>query len=111
MTTNSQLSTTEPKKQTMQTARTGTESQKWRSYGGFSVGRGRGQNGGKGTGNKEHKWQVQNRQGKVKNSIENGAAKELICMTHGHEQWWGDCLRELRDAGWRGVKGEKYGQP
>ena len=45
MTTNSQLSTTEPKKQkqnqTKQTTRTGTESQKWRSHGGLSVGRGR----------------------------------------------------------------------
>ena len=39
----------------------------------------------KGTGNKKHKWQVQNRQGEVKNSIGNGEAKELICMTHGHE--------------------------
>ena len=25
------------------------------------------------------------RQGEVKNSIENGIAKELTCMTHGHE--------------------------
>ena len=43
MTTNSQLSITEPKKQkqTKQTTRTGTESQKWRSCGGLSVGRGR----------------------------------------------------------------------
>ena len=44
MTTNSQLLTTEPKqtqKQTKQTTRTGTESQKWRSHGGLSVGRGR----------------------------------------------------------------------
>ena len=35
MTTNSQLSTTEPKKQKLeleQTTRTGTESQKWRSH-------------------------------------------------------------------------------
>ena len=42
MTTNSQLSTTEPKqkqKQTMQTTRTGTESQKWRSRGGLSAGK------------------------------------------------------------------------
>ena len=42
MTTNSQISTTEPKnqkqKQTKQTTHTGTESQKWRSYGGFSAG-------------------------------------------------------------------------
>ena len=45
MTTNSQLSTTEPKneqKQTKQTTRTGTEPQKWRSHGMLSVGRGRG---------------------------------------------------------------------
>ena len=41
MTTNSQLSTTKPKKQkqTKQTTRTGTESQKWRSQGGLSVGK------------------------------------------------------------------------
>ena len=41
MTTNSQLSTTEPKKTPKQTTRTGTESQKWRSHGGLSVRRGR----------------------------------------------------------------------
>ena len=46
MTTNSQLLTTEPKKnqtqkQTKQTTKTGTESQKWRSHGGISAGRGR----------------------------------------------------------------------
>ena len=51
ITTNSQLSTTEPKKQnknikqTKQTARTGTESQKWRSHGALSAGRGRRENG------------------------------------------------------------------
>ena len=41
MATNSQLSTTEPKKQkqTKQTTTTGTESQKWRSHGGLSVGK------------------------------------------------------------------------
>ena len=33
---------------------------------------------------------VPNRQGKVKNSIGNGEAKELICTTHGHELGWGD---------------------
>ena len=46
ITTNLQLSTTEPKKnpktKTKQTTRTGTESQKWRAHGGLSVGRGRG---------------------------------------------------------------------
>ena len=46
MTTNSQLSTTEPKKSTKQTTRTGTDSQKKRSCGGLSVGRGRGKNAG-----------------------------------------------------------------
>ena len=87
MTTNSQLSTTEPKKhkQTKQTTRTGTESQKWGSRGGLSVGRGRVEGGEKGTGNKKHNWQVQNRQGEGKNSTGNGEAKELICTTHGHE--------------------------
>ena len=34
----------------------------------------RGQNWGKGTGNKKHNWLVQNRQGEVKNSIGNGEA-------------------------------------
>ena len=62
MTTNSQLSTTEPKKtppkqdQTKQTTRTETESQKWKSHGGLSVGIEKGENGGKGRGNKKHKW-------------------------------------------------------
>ena len=45
MTMNTAISTTEPKKmktKTKQTTRTGTESEKWTSRGGFSVGRGRG---------------------------------------------------------------------
>ena len=29
--------------------------------------------------------QAQNRQGEVKNSIRKGEAKELTCMSHGHE--------------------------
>ena len=32
--------------------------------------------------------------GDVKKSIGNGEAKELTCMTQGHEQGWGDCPRE-----------------
>ena len=57
MTTNSQLSTTEPKtktktKQTNQTTRTGTESQKWRSHGGLLAGDWEGDRGDKVTGNK-----------------------------------------------------------
>ena len=64
MITNSQLSTNEPKKikerkttktKTKQTTRTGTEPEKWRSHGELSAGRGREENGGKGTGNKKHK--------------------------------------------------------
>ena len=69
-------------KQAKQTTRIGTESQKWRSYGGLSSGRWSRENEGKGTENKKHKWQVQIRQGEVKNSIGNVEAKELICMTH-----------------------------
>ena len=48
MTTNSQLSTNEHKRkektmetETKQTTRTGTESEKWTSHGGISVGRGK----------------------------------------------------------------------
>ena len=94
MATNSQLSRTEHKsktttttttKKTKQTSRSGTESQKWRSHGGLSAGRWSGENRGKGTGNKTHKWQVQNRQGEIKNNIGNGEAKELIYMTQRHE--------------------------
>ena len=53
MTTNSQLSTNEPKKRTTmktkpkQTTRIGTESEKWTSHEGFSVGREWGRMGGK----------------------------------------------------------------
>ena len=49
---------------------------------------------GKGTRNKKHKWQVENRQGEVKNSIGNGEAKELTCTTHGHELRGEECQRE-----------------
>ena len=50
LTTNSQLSTTEPKKmktKTKQTTRTRTKSEKWTSHEGFSVGKWRGRMGGK----------------------------------------------------------------
>ena len=54
VTTNSQLSTTDPKKQkqTKQTTRTGTELQKWRSHGELSTREWEGERGGKGTENK-----------------------------------------------------------
>ena len=59
---------------------------------GYQQGGGGEKNGGKGTGNKKHKWQVQNRQGQVKNSIGNGEAKELTYTTHGHELTKGGIL-------------------
>ena len=45
MATNAQLSTTKSEKKTKQTRRIETNSQKWRSLGGLSAGRGRGKNG------------------------------------------------------------------
>ena len=61
MTTDSQLSTNEPKKKrktrktkTKETTRTGTKSEKWTSHGGIPVGSGKGGIGGKGTGKKKH---------------------------------------------------------
>ena len=87
MTTNSQLSTTEPKKTKTNQAnnqnknRTTEMEITWRVISG-EVER---KNGGKSTGNKKHNWQVENRQGEVKNSIGNGEVKELICTTHGHD--------------------------
>ena len=44
MAINAQLSTTESKKLTKQTNRTGTESQIWRTFGGLSAGRGEWEN-------------------------------------------------------------------
>ena len=63
---------------------------------------------GKSTGNKQQKWQVQNRQGKVKNSTGNGEAKELICTIHGHELRWGGECGGRGCAGWRGIKQGKW---
>ena len=105
--TNLQLSTTESIIN-KQTTITGTETQVWKSFGGLLAGRGKGENGGKGTGIRKHNWQVQNRQGDVKNSILNGEAKELICMTHGHALRQ-DCWRK-EGTRQRGAKKEKLEQ-
>ena len=111
MTANSQLLTTTPKtttkKQTKQTTRIGTEPPKWRSHGGLLTGEWEGQRGGKGTKNKQHKWQVENRQGQGKNSIGNIEAKELICMTHGYELQGGH-VGGSGCAGGSGMKGGKW---
>ena len=88
MTTNSQLLTTTPKTKTKTKTKTNqainqnrnrtTEMEiTWRVIN-RGVG---GEEGGKGTEKKQHKSQVENRQGKVKNSVGNVVAKELICMT------------------------------
>ena len=70
---------------------------------GYQQGRG-GDNGGKGIGDKLHKWQAKNRQGEVKNSIENVEVKELICTTHGHELKVGSACGS-GCAGWRRING------
>ena len=64
---------------------------------GYQWGGGGGECGWKGAGNKKHNSQVQNRQGEVKNnSMGNGEAKDLVCMTHGHGLSVGGVLE-----GWR----------
>ena len=68
------------------------------------MGKWEGETGVKVTENKQHKQQVENRQGEDKNNIGNVEAKELINMTHGHElQGWN--LGGKGWAGWSGVGG------
>ena len=74
MTTNSQLSTTEPKKQTQKLSKQLEQEQNHRNEDhmeGYQWGGGGGEWGAK--------------VGEVKNSTGNGEAKEVICTTHGHE--------------------------
>ena len=81
MTTNSQLLTTEPKNKNRNKLSKQQQEQIHRNgdhMEGLSVGIGSGENEGKGTRNKKHIWQVQNRQGEFNNSIGNGEVKELI---------------------------------
>ena len=93
MTINSQPSTTESKKkknkkklskqlEQEQNHRNGDHMDSYQQGGGEGGG---GERGGKGTENKKHQSYVENRQGESKNSIGNGEAKELICITHGHK--------------------------
>ena len=66
-----------------------------------------GERGGKGTENKQHKWQIETRQGEGKNSIGNVETKELTCMTHGHELQG----RNVGGRGWAGwSEGAEMGQ-
>ena len=46
----------------------------------------------------------------MKNSIGKGEAKELSCMTHGHELSGGRIAGRKVGTGWRGARGEKLGQ-
>ena len=67
---------------------------------------GEGEEWGKGTGNKKHNWQVQNRQGEIKNGIGNVEAKEFVCMTHGHEVRGGGSGGKVGTE-WRWIKERK----
>ena len=104
MTANSQLLTTTPKTKTKANNQNRNRITEMKGYhGGLSAGEWEGQRGGKGTQNKQHKWQVENRQGEGKNSIGNVEAKELISMTHEHELQVGN-VGGRRWAGWSGVR-------
>ena len=70
-------------------------------------GEGEGGEWGKGTGNK-HKWQLQNRQGEVNNSIGNGEAREVICKPMDMNK--GGDAGGNGDTGQRETKGRKMGQ-
>ena len=101
MTTNSQLSTNEPKKRKSNEKKKKLSKQLEQEQNqrnghhmeGFQWG-GRGEEQGrKGTGKKKHNWQALNRWGEVKNGIGNREVKELVCTTHGHELRRGECWR------------------
>ena len=89
------LSTTESKTQTKQTRTTETESWIQSTFWWLPDGRRL----------KNTNRESQNSQGDVKYSVGNGVAKELTCMTHGHEKRCGDCLREWGVLGGKGQKG------
>ena len=109
--TTSQLSTTEPKKQkqTKQTIRTVTESQKWRSHGGYQWGDRGGRMREKLQGIISINGRYKIDRGRLRIVIGNGEAKELMCMTHGHELRWGN-VGGRWGTGQRGIKGKKMGQ-
>ena len=52
-----------------------------------------GENGKKVQGLRSTNQQVQNAQGDIMNSIGNEVAKELVCVTHGHELRGGETAR------------------
>ena len=110
MTTNLQLSTTKPKKHKKKNkpSKQLEQAQNHRNEDdmeGYQQGRKR-RNGGKGTGNKQHKWWVESRQGELKNTVGNVEAEELICTTHQHELNGVGCGQEECE-GQKGIKGRR----
>ena len=79
--------------------RTGTDSQKWRSHGGLSVGRIREKI--QGITSIIGKYKIDR---EIKNSVGNGEAKELTCMIHGHElrrgEWWWEVGYKVERSKW-----------
>ena len=65
------------------------EQKQYHRYGdhldGYQLGGSRGRMGEKVQELRSTYWQVQNRQGDVKKTVGNRVAKELVCITHGHE--------------------------
>ena len=61
---------------------------------GYQRGGGAGRMRGKGTGNKKHNWQAQNRQGEVKNTIEMENTKNLYVQSM-YMNYGGECWREV----------------
>ena len=53
---------------------------------------------------------MENRQGEGKNSVGNVEAKELICMTHGHEIRWRRGIQMGEGCRAEGNKGGEMGQ-
>ena len=99
MTTNSQLSTTEPETKTKKELSKQLEQEQIHRnrdhIEGYQWGGGVGRIGEKVQGIRSinREGEVQNRQWKGKYSMGYGKAKELICMTHGHELRWGNDSR------------------
>ena len=97
MTTNSQLSTTESKKQKQKLSKQLEEGKNHRNgdhMEGYQQGGGEGSLGGKIQGLRSIIGRHKIDKGEVKNSIGNGEAKELICTTYGHELRGGNTGRK-----------------
>ena len=76
---------------------------------GYQVGEGSGGQVKKVKGLRSTNRELQNSYGDIKYSIGNRVAQEHICVTHGHEQRCGDCLRDW-DGLVEGGKGGNLGQ-